>query len=73
VNLLHRSRARSITDRFPDQRILVTGDLMLDHWVWGSVSRISPEAPIPVVDVQRYSYTPGGAANVVSNLKALGA
>jgi len=73
VNLLHRSRARSITDRFPAQRILVMGDLMLDHWVWGSVSRISPEAPIPVVDVQRHSYTPGGAANVVSNLKALGA
>jgi len=73
MNLLSRSRARSITDRFSDQRILVVGDLMLDHWVWGSVSRISPEAPIPVVDVQRYTYTPGGAANVVSNLKALGA
>lgn len=51
--------------------LLVIGDLMLDHWVWGSVSRISPEAPIPVVDVQRYSYTPGGAANVVNNLRAL--
>ncbi len=54
-------------------RLLVVGDLMLDHWVWGSVSRISPEAPVPVVDVDRYTYTPGGAANVVSNLKALGA
>lgn len=52
--------------------LLVIGDLMLDHWVWGSVSRISPEAPIPVVDVDRYSYTPGGASNVVSNLLALG-
>lgn len=73
MNLLSRSRARSITSAFRGLRMLVVGDLMLDHWVWGSVSRISPEAPIPVVDVQRYSYTPGGAANVVSNLKALGA
>ncbi|MBT9587849.1 D-glycero-beta-D-manno-heptose-7-phosphate kinase [bacterium] len=52
--------------------LLVVGDLMLDHWVWGNVSRISPEAPIPVVDVQRYTYTPGGAANVVTNLRELG-
>ncbi|MBI3925962.1 MAG: D-glycero-beta-D-manno-heptose-7-phosphate kinase [Armatimonadetes bacterium] len=57
---------------FSTLRVLVIGDLMLDHWVWGSVSRISPEAPVPVVDVERYSYTPGGAANVVSNLCALG-
>lgn len=73
MNLLSRSRARAITSGFQDLRMLVVGDLMLDHWVWGHVSRISPEAPIPVVDVQRDSYTPGGAANVVSNLKALGA
>ena len=51
--------------------VMVVGDLMLDHWVWGSVTRISPEAPIPVVDVQRYTYTPGGAANVVTNLREL--
>jgi D-beta-D-heptose 7-phosphate kinase/D-beta-D-heptose 1-phosphate adenosyltransferase len=58
--------------RCRDLPLLVVGDLMLDHWVWGSVSRISPEAPIPVVDVQRYTYTPGGAANVVTNLRELG-
>ncbi|MBN9418645.1 hypothetical protein ABS71_11855 [bacterium SCN 62-11] len=52
--------------------VMVVGDLMLDHWVWGSVTRISPEAPIPVVDVQRYTYTAGGAANVVTNLRELG-
>jgi rfaE bifunctional protein kinase chain/domain len=51
--------------------VMVVGDLMLDHWVWGSVTRISPEAPIPVVDVQRYTYTAGGAANVVTNLREL--
>ena len=54
------------------QNILVLGDLMLDQWMWGKVSRISPEAPVPVVDVNRTTYTPGGAANVVSNLLTLG-
>jgi D-beta-D-heptose 7-phosphate kinase/D-beta-D-heptose 1-phosphate adenosyltransferase len=54
------------------QNILVVGDLMLDQWMWGKVSRISPEAPVPVVDVNRTTYTPGGAANVVSNLLSLG-
>lgn len=54
------------------QRILVLGDLMLDQWMWGNVSRISPEAPVPVVDVNRTTYTPGGAANVVCNLVTLG-
>lgn len=60
-----------LLDRRTRQPLLVLGDLMLDHWVWGSVSRISPEAPIPVVDVERYTYTAGGAANVVTNLRAL--
>lgn len=54
-------------------RILVVGDVMLDHFIWGSVSRISPEAPVPVVDFQRESFMPGGAANVARNLTALGA
>src|SRR5205823_5765277 len=58
--------------RFPQQNILVFGDVMLDHFLWGKVSRISPEAPVPVVDVQRESYFPGGAANVARNLRALG-
>lgn len=58
--------------RLSGQNILVLGDLMLDQWMWGKVSRISPEAPVPVVDVERTTYTPGGAANVVSNLLTLG-
>lgn len=61
-----------LKDDCPNLKLLVVGDLMLDHWVWGKVSRISPEAPVPVVDVERYSYTPGGAANVVNNLRDLG-
>lgn len=60
------------TKKLSQQNILVLGDLMLDQWMWGKVSRISPEAPVPVVDVNRTTYTPGGAANVVSNLLSLG-
>lgn len=66
-------RAREIVARFQEGRVLVIGDCMLDHWIWGTVSRISPEAPIPVVDVERSTYTCGGAANVVHNLCSLGA
>ncbi len=54
-------------------RILVIGDVMLDQFIWGSVSRISPEAPVPVVDFKSESFMPGGAANVARNLSALGA
>ena len=62
-------RVEEILRRFPSKRILVIGDLMLDEFVWGRVSRISPEAPVPVVDVIRESYFPGGAANVARNIK----
>ena len=53
-------------------RILVVGDLMLDHYIWGDASRLSPEAPVPIVKVGRDSYTAGGAANVAANLRSLG-
>lgn len=59
--------------RFRGRRVLVVGDLMLDQYIRGSVSRISPEAPVPVVRVTGESFIPGGAGNVVSNLAALGA
>jgi D-beta-D-heptose 7-phosphate kinase/D-beta-D-heptose 1-phosphate adenosyltransferase len=55
--------------RFASQRVLVIGDLMLDEFLWGKVSRISPEAPVPVVEVTGESYYPGGAANVARNLR----
>ena len=58
--------------RFAKANVLVVGDLMLDEFVWGKVNRISPEAPVPVVWVQSESFMPGGAANVASNLRALG-
>jgi D-glycero-beta-D-manno-heptose-7-phosphate kinase len=53
-------------------RVLVVGDVMLDQFIWGTVARISPEAPVPVLDFQRESFMPGGAANVARNLTALG-
>jgi D-beta-D-heptose 7-phosphate kinase/D-beta-D-heptose 1-phosphate adenosyltransferase len=59
--------------RFPRLTVLVVGDIMLDHFIRGTVSRISPEAPVPVVEVEGEHFKPGGAANVVSNLAALGA
>jgi len=59
-------------DRFPRARILVVGDMMLDHYIWGNVSRISPEAPVPVVHVTKETVLLGAAANVVNNVHALG-
>ena len=58
--------------RFPQARVLVVGDLILDHYVWGTVNRISPEAPVPVVHVDSESVKLGGAANVFHNIMALG-
>src|SRR5690606_25182979 len=58
---------------FRRARVLVVGDLMLDRFIWGDVRRISPEAPVPVVQVTRESMHPGGAGNVVANLASLGA
>ena len=57
---------------FSDLRLLVVGDVMLDEYLWGNVERISPEAPVQVVDIRRQNFTLGGAANVVNNLISLG-
>jgi D-beta-D-heptose 7-phosphate kinase/D-beta-D-heptose 1-phosphate adenosyltransferase len=65
------SRVRQILSAATKTRALVVGDAMLDHFVWGHVGRISPEAPVPVVDFARESFIPGGAANVARNLAAL--
>src|ERR1700757_3107477 len=62
-------RFDQIAAEFPKKRLLVIGDVMLDGYVWGRVSRISPEAPVPVVEVIRESYYPGGAANVARNVR----
>ena len=61
-----------IIDDFVRQRLLVTGDVVLDEYVWGEVDRVSPEAPVPVVRVCDEGLVPGGAANAVRNVVALG-
>jgi len=67
------NRARKLLRTATKRRVLVVGDVMLDHFLWGNVKRISPEAPVPVVDFESESFMPGGAANVARNLTALGA
>ena len=71
ANKLSTSRVRQILSAAAKSRVLVVGDVMLDQFIWGSVARISPEAPVPVVDFQRESFMPGGAANVARNLAAM--
>jgi D-beta-D-heptose 7-phosphate kinase/D-beta-D-heptose 1-phosphate adenosyltransferase len=68
---LSAARVRQILSAAQKTRVLVVGDVMLDQFIWGSVSRISPEAPVPVLDFTRESFMPGGAANVARNLVSL--
>ena len=71
--MLTKTRAAEILEKLHGRNVVVLGDVMLDEFVWGDVTRISPEAPVPVVDVRRESVHLGGAANVLANLVALGA
>lgn len=63
---------RDIVPRFTKARVLVIGDIIIDHFLWGTASRISPEAPVPVVNVQREDLLLGGSANVLRNIASLG-
>ena len=69
---LNRKRVETLIRSFAGQRIIVLGDVMLDRFVWGKVRRISPEAPVPVVDIIEETNVLGGSANVAANIKALG-
>ena len=71
--MIERARALQLIQSFPEHRLAVLGDLILDRYVWGSSERISPEAPVPVVHVDRESTMLGGAGNVARNLSSLGA
>jgi len=62
-----------LIEKFADVKVLVLGDVMLDRYLWGNVSRISPEAPVPIVNINKKSSVLGGAANVAANIKSLGA
>ena len=70
---MHSSRYTELLHRFCNAKIAVVGDLMMDEYLWGRATRISPESPVMVVEVDRETRVPGGAANVVNNLLALGA
>ena len=70
--ILTLRKARSIIGRFKKARVLVIGDLIMDHFIWGKVRRISPEAPVPVVEVSEETVILGGAANVAANVRSLG-
>jgi D-glycero-beta-D-manno-heptose-7-phosphate kinase len=71
--IIEEKKLQAIFEGMKSKTIMVIGDLMLDHYIWGKVERISPEAPVPVVDVQEEKYRLGGAGNVASNLLSLGA
>lgn len=68
---LNKSKLKEVVQRFSENSVLVIGDLMMDRFIWGRVERISPEAPVPVVEVEREEDRPGGAGNVVFNLASL--
>jgi len=71
-NTLSSKRALEIIENFSRSRVLVVGDIMTDHFIWGTVSRISPEAPVPVVEVKKESFMLGGSANVFHNILSVG-
>src|SRR3979411_2587030 len=73
AELIAAPRATELLARMAGRRIVVIGDAMIDEWIWGDVTRISPEAPVPVVAVREHTFTLGGAGNVANNLRELGA
>lgn len=70
---IEEGRLKNILESMRSKTIMVIGDIMLDHYIWGKVDRISPEAPVPVVEVQQERFRLGGAGNVANNLLGLGA
>jgi D-beta-D-heptose 7-phosphate kinase/D-beta-D-heptose 1-phosphate adenosyltransferase len=66
-------KSNDLLKKFSKVKVLVVGDVMIDRYYWGEISRISPEAPVPVVALQNISLAPGGAANVAANVAGLGA
>ena len=71
--LCSAQKMKALLQKICGKRILVVGDVMLDHYIHGDATRISPEAPVPVVNVMRDRFVAGGAANVALNIRSLGA
>lgn len=72
MKFLNFARLKSVISNFHKAKVLVVGDLILDEFIWGKVTRISPEAPVPVVWVDSENFMPGGASNVANNIRAMG-
>lgn len=66
------NKLEKIIKNFTGKKILVVGDLMLDEYLVGKTTRLSPEAPVPIVEIEKINYVPGGAANAANNVKSLG-
>ena len=69
---MNKKKLMQIINRLKNTKVMVIGDIMVDKFVWGKVSRISPEAPVPIVEIEKETHTPGGAGNVAVNINALG-
>src|SRR5438093_13749135 len=68
---MNRNRVEQVLNRFPGKAVLIVGAVMLDEFIWGKVARISPEAPVPVVEVLDETYRLGGSGNVAANIRGL--
>ena len=70
--MIKLKKFEEICSKFNEKRVLIFGDIILDRYIFGNVSRISPEAPVPVVKITKEEYRPGGAGNVAANIDKLG-
>ena len=73
MNKTLKNKLLEVMKKFSDAKILVVGDVILDEYLWGMANRLSPEAPVPILEVKRKTYLLGGAANVANNIAAMGA
>ena len=73
MNKTLKNKLTELISKFDEAKILVVGDIILDEYLWGMANRLSPEAPVPVLEVKRKTYLLGGAANVANNIAAMGA
>ena len=69
--MINHSKLTNIINNIQTKKVLVLGDIMLDQYILGTVERISPEAPIPIINVKKTKYSTGGAGNVLKNLNSL--
>ena len=71
--MINQDKFKSIANRFKDKKVLIVGDVMLDRYYYGQTNRMSPEAPVPIVDIDKIIDNPGGSSNVALNISKMGA